>query len=159
MRRPFIGLPSLRRSQLDWVLFHVEPEFWSLHINIKERKTTQLLVALEPAGAEWLWSLGWCSGGGRSRHRGPAFCCDWWYWAYLSRLSVVSMSVDCAVTYRDGGMVRSWRGLCVSEVLGQFGWCHCPGPHRPICYLGMAWRHALRLSPGDRWRRFLLVGR
>ena len=41
-----LGPPSLRRSQLDWVLFHVEPEFLSLHINIKSVKTTQLLVAL-----------------------------------------------------------------------------------------------------------------
>ncbi len=108
-----LGPPSLRRSQLDWVLFHVEQDFlvlahqykralkqrnsWLRSSQLAENDPDPWADALVTAGAAIeVWRSATVEG------IEPIFS---------EIVRGVDERLDCDVTYRDGGMLRRDEGL------------------------------------------------
>ena len=108
-----LGPPSLRRSQLDWVLFHVEPDFLVLAHQYKRalKQRNSWLRSSQPAEngpdpwADALVTAGVAIEAWRSA------AVDVIEPIFSEIVRGVDGRLDCAVTYRDGGMLGREEGF------------------------------------------------
>ena len=102
-----LGPPSLRRSQLDWVLFHVEPEFLVLAHKYKRalKQRNFWLRSSQPAqNGPDPWADALVTAGADIEARRSA-AIDGIEPIFSEIVRGVDERLDCAVTYRDGGML------------------------------------------------------
>ena len=102
-----LGPPSLRRSQLDWVLFHVEPEFLVLAHKYKRalKQRNFWLRSSQPAqNGPDPWADALVTAGADIEARRSA-AIEGIEPIFSEIVRGVDERLDCAVTYRDGGML------------------------------------------------------
>ena len=108
-----LGPPSLRRSQLDWVLFHVEPDFLVLAHRYKRalKQRNSWLRSSKPAenGPDPWADVLVTAGAEIEALRSAAV--DVIEPIFSKIVSGVDERLTCAVTYRNGGMLRRNEGL------------------------------------------------
>jgi DNA replication and repair protein RecF len=108
-----LGPPSLRRSQLDWVLFHVEPDFLVLAHQYKralKQRNSWLRSSLPAQNGPDPWADALVTAGAAIEARRSA-AIDVIEPIFLEIVHGVDERLDCAVTYRDGGMPRLDEGF------------------------------------------------
>ncbi len=108
-----LGPPSLRRSQLDWVLFHVEPDFLVLAHQYKRalKQRNSWLRSSQPGESgpdPWAESLV-TAGAKIEAWRSAAV--DVIEPIFSEIVHGVDERLACAVIYRDGGMLRRDEGF------------------------------------------------
>jgi DNA replication and repair protein RecF len=108
-----LGPPSLRRSQLDWVLFHVEPDFLVLAHQykraLKQRNAWLRSSQLAENGPD-PWADALVTAGAAIEARRCA-AIDVIEPIFSEIVRGVDERLDCAVAYRDGGMLGREEGL------------------------------------------------
>ena len=108
-----LGPPSLRRSQLDWVLFHVEPDFLVLAHQYKKalkQRNSWLRSSLPAQNGPDPWADALVTAGVAIEARRSA-AIDGIEPIFSEIVRGVDERLDCAVTYRDGGMLRLEEGF------------------------------------------------
>jgi len=108
-----LGPPSLRRSQLDWVLFHVEPDFLVLAHQYKralKQRNAWLRSSLPAQKGPDPWADALVTAGVAIEARRSA-AIDGIEPIFSEIVCGVDERLDCAVTYRDGGMLRLEEGF------------------------------------------------
>ena len=108
-----LGPPSLRRSQLDWVLFHVEPDFLVLAHQYKralKQRNSWLRSSLPAQNGPDPWADALVTAGAAIEARRSA-AIDVIEPIFSEIVRGVDERLDCAVTYRDGGMLRLDEGF------------------------------------------------
>jgi DNA replication and repair protein RecF len=101
-----LGPPSLRRSQLDWVLFHVEPDFLVLAHQYKralKQRNSWLRSSLPAENGPDPWADALVTAGAAIEARRSA-AIDVIKPIFSEIVRDVDERLDCAVTYKDGGM-------------------------------------------------------
>ncbi len=103
-----LGPPSLRRSQLDWVLFHVEPDFFVLAHQYKralKQRNSWLRSSPTEENEPDPWAHALVSAGAEIEARRSA-AVDVIEPIFSEIVRGVDGRLDCDVTYRDGGMLN-----------------------------------------------------
>jgi DNA replication and repair protein RecF len=102
-----LGPPSLRRSQLDWVLFHVEPGFLSLANRYKKalkQRNSWLRSSLPAEKTPDPWADALVTAGAEIEAWRSA-AVDIIEPIFSEIVCGIDERLACAVTYRDGGMM------------------------------------------------------
>ena len=108
-----LGPPSLRRSQLDWVLFHVEQDFLVLANQYKralKQRNSWLRSSQHTENGADPWADALVTAGSAIEARRSA-AVGFIEPIFLEIIRGVDEQLDCAVSYRDGGMLRRDEGL------------------------------------------------
>ena len=108
-----LGSPSLRRSQLDWVLFHVEPDFLVLAHQYKralKQRNSWLRSSLSAENGPDPWADILVTAGAAIEARRSA-AVDVIGPIFSEIVRSVDERLDCAVNYRDGGMLTLDEGF------------------------------------------------
>jgi DNA replication and repair protein RecF len=108
-----LGPPSLRRAQLDWVLFHVEPDFLVLANQYKralKQRNSWLRSSLPAENSPDPWADALVDTGAAIEARRSA-AVDVIEPIFLEIVRGVDERLDCAITYRNGGMLGREEGF------------------------------------------------
>ncbi len=108
-----LGPPSHRRSHLDWVLFHVEPDFLVLAHQYKRalKQRNAWLRSGQPAeNGPDPWADALVTAGAAIEARRSA-AVDIIEPIFSEIVRAVDERLDCTVSYRDGGMLRRDEGF------------------------------------------------